>query len=259
MRRSRRKAMRAAGAVLLACLIGMAAFFVWAWRASRRVPDFYVAALMAPREELARSGQELVQEFQQLQSDVHREGTWQAVFTEKEINGWLAVELPARHPDLLPQQLTDPRVEIGADRARVAARYESGKFRSVLYVSVAVTTRDGDNVVAVTLLEARAGALPVPLRSVTRHIDRAAERLKIEIQWEEDDQGRPVAVFTVPLPASTQRFDVRIDKIVLQSEQVIVYGRTRRVDSFLGWLKESRQSDASSSEDVSSGDEESTR
>ncbi len=246
MKRSLRKAMRVTGVLLLLCLIALAAFFVWAWRASRKVPDFYAAALLAPEEELTQSGEALVQDLQQLRDDVHREGTWQVVLTEQEINGWLAIQLPRRFPDLLPPQLSDPRLDIDATRVRLAARYTGKRLESVLYLSASIDTREGDNVIALTLLEAHAGLLPVPVQSVTKYVDRAAAKLKVEIEWEEDEQGRPVAVFTVPMPESTRKLDVRIDEVVLQTEQIVAYGRTRRIDSFLDWLNESRQQKPSS-------------
>ncbi len=240
MKPSTRKIMRITGGSLLVCLIGLTIFFVWAWRATRKIPDFYAAALLAPREELAASGRAFEQDLQELQDNVHQEGKWQVVLAENEINGWLAIQLPAQHPTLLPPQLNDPRVDIDATRVRLAARYSGKRFESVLFLSATITTRDGDNVIALTLLEARAGVLPVPVTSVKKYVEQAAEKLQISLTWEEDEESRPVAVFTVPMPESTRKLDVRIDRIEMQPEQFVVYGRTRRIDSFLDWLKESR-------------------
>lgn len=246
MKQRWRRWMRWTGGLLLTVLLALTVFFVWAWYRARQVPDFYAAALLVPPEALAESGEELEEEIQQLSSDLHREGRWEVVITEEEINGWLAVQLPTRYPHLLPEQLRRPRVDIDPDRMRLAASYEGKRLRSIVSLTVTVAAVEGDTHLQVTLLQARLGKLTVPTESIKKYIDRAADAMQLELEWSQDEDDHPVAMLAVPLPSSVRDMDIRIDRIVIQPEQVVVYGRSRRADSFLDWLNDNAHSPSAS-------------
>ena len=45
-----------------------------------------------------------------LNNHLRRMGGWEAHFTDQQVNGWLAVDVPKNHPDLLPPEISHPRV-----------------------------------------------------------------------------------------------------------------------------------------------------
>ena len=221
-------------------LIAMTACFLWMWRSAGQVPDYYAAALLVSPEELAESGDVMKQELMQLEQDVHLEGDWQAVFSDEDINGWLAVEMPKQYRGLLPSQLTRPCVDLDPGRINLAAQYAGHRLRSVVNLTASIAMNESDDLMRLTLLDARAGELSVPVASLKKYFERAAAKLKVSIRWEEDAAKNQVAVVSIPRPPSLDEFDVRIDRVELQDGRCVVYGRTRRADSFMDWLNDKR-------------------
>src|SRR5205085_5179217 len=108
-----------------------------------------------------------------LANDVRKRGQWQATFTAEQINGWLAVDLVKNYPEVLDSDVKDPRVAIAPRQATVAAKYTSAEQQAVLSINFDVYLSD-PNVIAVRILSARAGLLPVPLSRVLEAISELA-------------------------------------------------------------------------------------
>ncbi len=54
-------------------------------------------------------------------------GHWSAVFTDEQINGWLAADLPEKFPQLLPPEIQDPRVVFAPGQLQLACRYTGSR------------------------------------------------------------------------------------------------------------------------------------
>ncbi|MEQ8788756.1 MAG: hypothetical protein RIC55_20765 [Pirellulaceae bacterium] len=218
------------GAVSFFLLLAVAAVgLLCAWWGASHVPDFYDQALKAEPERLAEAGDKLEENILDLRNDSLDEGVWRATFTDEQINGWLAVDLPDKFPKTLPPQLKDPRVAIEPNLAHVAARYESPQLTTIVSLAVEVRLTDQPNELAIRIRQARAGMLPVPLSEWLDRVSAAAENGGIPLRWIEQE-GDPVAIVTVPLEDKHHRDHLlRLTQIDLQDGALVVAGVTETI------------------------------
>src|SRR5262245_29949191 len=133
-----RKLVRAVVIALLA-LAGAGTVVVWGlYRAARQMPPFYRDALAVQPAAQKSAGQQFERNALTLHNHVHRSGQWMVRFTQDEINGWLAAELPVKFPKALPAGVTEPRVAIERRRMQLALRYSQGQVETILSLAAEV-------------------------------------------------------------------------------------------------------------------------
>lgn len=205
----------------------VAAVSVWsAYQASQQVPDFYAEALAAPPAIQAAAGQELERQALKLNSQVRRPGRWEARFTQDQINGWLAVDLPTKFPGSLPRGVSDPRVDVSRDEIQLAVKWQQGNTSAVLSAAGEVYLTEESNEVAVRILAVRAGSLPVPLARFLDEIASRAASSGLPLAWTEVD-GDPVAIIKLPLDREEFRGKrLLVEELRLEEGELIVAGRT---------------------------------
>lgn len=219
-----RKWLLVAAAVLVVLLLVAAGAFWFAYRASQKVPEFYERAMAVDRAVQQAGSDQLLQRTTALVSDVKKPGRWQALFTEEQINGWLAVDLVRNHSNSLPSTISDPRVSIEPDRATFACRVQQGRWRSVLSLTIDVYLSAPDTV-ALRFRRARAGAMPLPLDTLLAQAAEAARRARWRVNWSQID-GDPVAL--IPLePIDKPRARIEIDTLSLRQGEIYVAGTTK--------------------------------
>jgi hypothetical protein len=194
----------------------------WAYQASRHVPEFYRKAIALETKNQKEACEEFIAETTALASDLHNRGRWQHLFTAEQINAWLALELPAHYPQLLSSELREPRVAINDREATIACRYESGGISTVLSLTVDAYLHE-PNVLAIQVLRARAGSVPVPLGQVLDAISHAARQLKLRLEWRKSN-GDPVALITFPQPRDSQTRAVHLETVELRAGELYVAG-----------------------------------
>jgi uncharacterized protein YpmS len=213
------------GALLfLLAAAGMALFLLY--RATQYVPPAYEQALQLEPRSAARGSDEMLKRAADLSNRLRKEGAWQALFTQQQINGWLAVDLPQNHPESLPPSLSDPRVVIEQDQVVLFCRYEADAVRSVLSLTLEPYV-PSPNVLAVRIRGARAGRVPLPLDDVLKAISRWANDANVPLQWKQTD-GDPVAQFTFDGVREAEGRQVRIDTLEVRPGEVFVAGATQR-------------------------------
>ena len=191
-------------------------------RASQYVPEFYGTAIQADPIVQKDASDKMLQKAAALVSDVSNEDEWKSLFTEEEINGWLAVDLVENHPDALSPSVTDPRVSIKPDRLTLACRYDHGNWQSVLSITVDIYLAE-PNVVALRIRKARAGAVPLPLEEVLDQIAMAARKMDVQLRWQQAE-GDPVALVPIRPPRDDNERVVRIESIKLGDGEVYLAG-----------------------------------
>ncbi len=223
------KALKILGLTALVGLVLAIAGIAWMYSASQAVPDFYEEALVSvPAVEQEQASDEMVEQATALVNEVRRTGDWEALFTDEQINGWLAVDLVKNHPGLLPKEASDPRVVITPDGAKLACRWDNGQFETVFSL-------DGDiylaepNVVALRIRGARAGALPLPLDSILEAIRKAAADADLPLSETQTD-GDPVVMITIPPPAGAERASISVENLELREGAIYLAGRTETED-----------------------------
>src|SRR3954463_2648702 len=125
------------------------------WLSLTHQPDFYRAVVRVPREQRTVRAKQFVRQSLQLRNDICNEPTWEAVFSDQEVNAWLAQDLVTHFADQLPPEVHDPRVLFETDRVILAFQLEKGSLQSVITV-VARPRVPEENTVELTLEKIRA-------------------------------------------------------------------------------------------------------
>lgn len=196
------------------------------YKATQHVPAFYEEALQADPARQHLASDKMVQHTAALVSDLRREGRWQAVFSEDEINGWLAVDLVQNYKDLLPGTISDPRVLIRPEGMTVGFRYREKGRQSVITLSVDAYLIE-PNVVGLRIRKIRAGLLPLPLDDVLKEVARATNQLDWRVDWRQAG-GDPVAQITIPPIRDQRNKIIQIETLRLGDKQLSLAGTTRR-------------------------------
>jgi len=209
---------------LLVVVVGALGALYWA---SQYVPEFYRRALEIDAQDPGqqRLSGEMHQGAMDLVSATKKKGSWRALFTVEQINAWLAVDMPRKHKEMLPPSFEAPRVAIEPEQMTVACRFRHGSFSSVLTLTVKpYLSAEEPNVLAVEICKARAGRLPLPLKSVLDEISAAAAHAKVQLRWRYVG-GSPVAQITLPEPHESGSL-VWIETLTLEDGKIYVAGRT---------------------------------
>jgi hypothetical protein len=173
----------------------MASF--WAVRQSRHVPDFYQRVLDQSDQAMEVARNQLQYDVEQLQSDLSRRGSWNASFSEEEINAWLADQLPERFDRLSRHGVCEPAIAIEDGQILAAVRYQSSRWDTVVSCRLSVQMTEEPNLLAIHLSDLKAGALPLPLEPFVRRISREAALGDLDIRWDFTDDG-PIALVHIP-------------------------------------------------------------
>lgn len=219
---SRKTVLVAAALPLVAAAILAVAYCGW-----RHEPAFYRAALVADADRQKRASNELLEQASALVNDVRRQGDWQALFTAEQVNGWLAVDLPKNHPNLLPPEIAEPRVALENGRIRIACRQGAGRFGSVMALEIEPYLVRS-NELAVRICGARAGWVPLPLGPILKQVAQAALEADLPLRWDQAG-GDPVAVITL----STRRSDRKIlsvESLEVHAGELYLAGKTQAAD-----------------------------
>lgn len=213
-------------AIVAASLLLLAAVTLFVlWRASQVVPDFYAKMLDEKPAEQRQASDAMIQKSTLLASDVRKPGRWEALFTEQEINGWLAVDLKENHAATLPPGIADPRIVVEPGRLQIACRAQRGNIETVLSVTIEVYLAE-PGVLALRIRNARAGVLPLPLADVLDQIGELGDRRGFLIQWQQAD-GDPVALVHID-PVVKGNKHVVIDTLELAEHEIYVSGTTEK-------------------------------
>jgi hypothetical protein len=209
------------GATVLAVLLVLAVGY-WA---VQREPEFYRQALAHEPAKLEVASDQLLQHTTALASDVREVGKWQALFTDEQVNGWLAVDVPQNHSGLLPAEIIDPRVLFQPNRIKIGCRLEQAGITTVASLEVEVYMAK-PNVLAIRFCKARAGAVPVPLAPILERCTAAVAGSNLRLEWQQSS-GDPVALITL---AARQEHGTEffLECLELRDGAMYLAGRTER-------------------------------
>lgn len=207
-------------AIFVLVAVGLGGVYV----ALGREQPFYTAALAAAPEHSAISSRELESRASALYSETRQPGDWQAAFTEDQINGWLAVQLPSNFQEALPASVSEPRVSIGDDELVLAFRTRRGGIETVATVRAAVMLTE-DGCVAIKLRSVHAGALPLPALQVADDISRACQDLDLPVTWTQVN-GQAVAIVDIGRAASKGGKSISLSAVELRDHAIYVAGET---------------------------------
>lgn len=211
--------------VVGATVLGLAVLApVLAWLSLTHQPGFYRAMAAVPPEKRQARARHFVSQSLQLRNDIANEPTWEAVFTDEEVNAWLAEDLVKSFADQLPPEVHEPRVMFELDRVTLAFELDQGPVRSVVWV-VASPRVPEENVLELTIEKIRAGMLPVPPDRVLDRLVGVARRHGIEVSWKREGDA-PVA--TIRYSPDPGRADVKLERVRILKGEIHLAGRSNR-------------------------------
>lgn len=209
------------------------------WLLVRYEPNIYLQAAVPPGEQRHLLSEKCWQELMQLYNSVanaEEPDPWGHRFTDSEINSYLAEHFVQSHLNehLLPEGISEPRILIETDKIRVAFRYGSGLWSTVVSIDLRLWLVKGEpNVVALKLIGFHAGALPVSAQSLLESMTKTCQDNGIGVDWYRDD-GAPVALlrFQVEQPHPT----LELETIKLEPGAIRIEGRTKDPASLRAFL-----------------------
>jgi len=197
-----------------------------AWLSLTHTPTFYRTMVMVPPERREAEAKRFVAQSLQLRNDIVNEPTWEAVFSDDEVNAWLAGDLVTYFADQLPPGVHEPRVMFEMDRVTLAFGLDQGPVRSVVWV-VARPRVPEPNVLELTLEKIRAGMLPVPAEQILDRITAHARGRGLDVTWKRDDDEKlPVAV--IRYTPHEGRDDVKLERLFIRKGEIRLAGRSDR-------------------------------
>jgi hypothetical protein len=205
-------------------LVAVAIVIFSIYSASHYVPSFYRQAVAVDPQTQEDASRKMLQQVSALDGALKRKGTWDARFTAEQINGWLAVDLVRNHSNALPPTLRNPRVSIGPKQITVACLVELNHYWSVVSLTVEPYLPE-PNVLALRIVRARAGLLPVPLSDITHQLTQAAQGLHLHLEWRQAG-GDPVAMLSVPADRVAEGRRVRVETLRLGQDEIYLSGTT---------------------------------
>lgn len=216
--------MRRTGKRLLAfgvpVLIVLTAIPGLAWLSLTHKPDFYKATATLPKEEREKEAKGFVAQSLQLRNDICNEPTWEAAFTDHQVNAWLAEDLVKYFADQLPPEVHEPRVMFEMDRVTLAFELDQGPVRSVIWVVARPHIPEG-NVLELTLEKIRAGVLPVPADKVLDRLTMHANARGLDVRWKRDGA---FPVVTIRYKPHHGRDDVKLERVQIRKGEIELTG-----------------------------------
>ena len=204
-------------AAVAACALAVAAF------AATRVPEFYRQRLVFDRAEDA--GGRLVSDVSALHASFIREGAWEAAFSERDVNAWLAHDLPRNHGRLLPRAVSEPRLRFTPRRVHAAVRIGGGLASTVAVLVAEVQLRE-PNQLGIVVEDARLGSLPLPRGLVLGEIRRRFDQIGMVTAVRRLD-GRTVLVVYIPSTHESGGMSHWLESLSIGEGTVAFAGHTR--------------------------------
>jgi hypothetical protein len=164
----------------------------------RHEPAFYARGAVEPGSYREQQSKTFVTRFlDQLYNPVKmKQKTWQANFTETQINSFLEETFLAEHwaERLLPEGISGPRVALEQDRLRIAFRYGSPPWSTIISLDFRVWLAPKEpNVVVLQLNGIHAGALPISSQTLMEGLFEGLKRQSIEVSYHRHE-NKPTAV-----------------------------------------------------------------
>jgi hypothetical protein len=183
-----------------------------------------LAGQAVPDAAAEREAARLLTKSVSLHAAAGRKGAWDAIFTDSEVNGWLATDLPRNHPRLIPAGMSAPRVRFTRDRLAGGARLHWGPLSAFGWVDFEVRLRGG-NQLSLAPRDARLGLVPLPRGLVLTRVARAIAATGAVTEIRRLD-GEPVLFVSLPSMGGSSAARLRLESLHLDAGEIILAGLT---------------------------------
>lgn len=194
----------------------------------RHEPRFYRQAEVEPgphRQQLSRACSKSFSGIVNQAIDPH--GEWSYSFTANQLNSFFEEgfrDLEGKSLEKL--NIGHPRVVFEDDRLRLAFRYGSGWWSTVLSYDLKIWVAAKDtNVLVVEVQGRNAGAMPMPTHHILNELSDLGRKHNIEVNWFRNEQNHPVALVRFnsdrPRPATQLTgLKIRDGQLTIQGQAV---------------------------------------
>lgn len=219
------------GIIVLTLLIFASLWVWWLFGQTRAVPEFYQQATQLKHPDPEAGSYQLEAKINKLQRDAAKLGSWEASFSEDDINAWFIKQLPIKFRHLQTAGAKDPRISIRRNHLLAAARYTDAGLETFISFELHVELTEIPNLLAVHIRKLKAGAVSLP---ISQFIDAVsidgvtAEAAKegVQIRWVHTVSG-PTAFVQVPSEHTGHAYSpVLIESIQLIDGAIILSGHT---------------------------------
>jgi len=220
----RRKLLVCSGAAFLVLAVGLAALGAIV----KHEPSFYQQAQLQATDTRRQDALHCVSKFTQMAEDRRssKKERWGCEVSEKELNSFFQ-ELFNQHGEaenLRKLGISSPTVMLEDNQFRVAFRYDTGWFSSIVSYRVKVWLVPKEpNVIAVEFLSARAGGLPITSQALMQQLCDAARKLEYKVTLYRHE-GNAVAV--VQLQPNETHPSSLLTSLQITPEKVVIQGKT---------------------------------
>jgi hypothetical protein len=192
----------------------------------RHEPAFFVRATIPPSAHRSKCSGEFVRELVRLFAGISDKRQWDGRFTEEQINSYCQEDLLKEHTDAppLPEGIREPRVALEPERIRLAFRYGTGFWSTVVSINLRPwLVAKEPNVVALEFEGMHAGALPISSQSLLERAWEFARQHDIDPTWYRYN-GHPVLLLR--FQAGRNRPTFQLQQLDLHPGMLCIGGRS---------------------------------
>jgi hypothetical protein len=208
-------------------LLAVGLFGLYQW-ALHRVPPFYQAALVTDTHTLQAASRRLESRVSALANMVQQSAPWEALLTDNEVNGWLAVALEEKFPGWLPEGISDLRIAFKKHSLLAGFHYQDAHYDTVVSLRLVPFVTE-TNVLAIRLEGAHAGKLPIPTEKIVQACREGARERHIPLRWVRQ-ANRPIALLPVDPILSTNTKRRHLKTVELSDGQLLITGNSEDVE-----------------------------
>ncbi len=212
--------------------------------AAKHEPSFYRLGQIPASEGRKDLSSQFVRSFGQMLANRKQE-TWDCVVTQAEINSFFEeiFDQMGEMEGLRKLGISAPNVTLEENRVRLAFRYGSGVFSTVISYELEIWLVPKEpNVVAVKFLSARAGALPISNRSILQKLSEFAQKQNYRVSLYRHE-GHSVAV--IDLRSDPQHPASILTMLKVEGQKLFLRGKT--LENALPLLEPTRDTKKASS------------
>jgi hypothetical protein len=195
---------------------------------ARQVPDFYERARVPPGTERKTQSTAFVNKLGRLLDRINaREPIWGETFTEDQLNSFFEEDFLTSHvaEKLLPDGVTAPRVVIEQDCIRLAFRYGTPPWSTIISINFRAWLAPKErNVVVLELQSLHAGSLPISAQSLLEQLSEMLRKRNIDVTWYRHN-GNPAAVLRFQSDYHS-RPSVLLRQLELRNGMLTIVGRS---------------------------------
>ncbi|MBI1917328.1 MAG: hypothetical protein HYS12_21725 [Planctomycetes bacterium] len=194
----------------------------------RHEPEAYRRACLPPGRERALRSQEFYSGFLELYNAcTNKDRDLDLCLTDEQINSYFVEDFQrsgvARR--LLPEKISEPRVLLEPGKVRLAFRYGSGLWSTIITIDFGLwLCPEESNVIALELQGLHAGSLPIGAQAFLDSLSEIAEQNNIQVSWHRyPPTGNPVALLR--FQSDSRDMTLQLQAVHVEQGNIVIRGR----------------------------------